>query len=113
MAGGSGRYNRGLIEELARDAAAQAVVTDDPSGAENPGRPAPQPRTRAAPSRRHAWLLGPPEDPGPHPALLVSQWLRHGGADGGWQVQVVWYSEDSDAVVQQWVDAAALRPNPE
>jgi len=66
MAGGTGKYNERLLESLARNAVADiAPLAETPMG-----------HTGLTPSRRHCWALGPPEDPGPHPALLTGPWQR-------------------------------------
>ena len=114
MAGGSGKYNQRVVAELAaaaeRDADAAPVLTSreivraDDLGDALASVPA---GSGLSPSRRHCWVLGAPEDPGPHPALLIGRWVRRGGE---WFVKVTWYSEAEDAVVQQWLPAGALRP---
>ena len=127
MAGGSGKYNRHLIEELARgaqagasqdhpadasDRAGVAASAAGPAGTataflgagEQLGSP-----SSSRPRSRHVWVVGPPEDPGPHAGVLVGNWVR--GSDGvSWCAQVIWYSQDADVVVQQSLPAAALRP---
>lgn len=124
MAGGSGKYNAPLIAAMARGAAARAgaqpaAAAGTGSLRRNAGADAAAARGAAhdreglappgsmPPGRRHAWVLGPAEDPGPHAALLVSGWVRQGST---WHVRVIWYSEEADAVVQQSVPASALRP---
>ena len=52
-------------------------------------------------------VAGPPDAPGPHPGLLL-EWRRSPGV--GWQARVVWVVEADEVVVQQWVDAALVRP---
>ena len=60
-----------------------------------------------APHRRHCWVAGPPEDPGPWPGLVLG-WQQ--GA-GGWQAWVVYLvGDDLDVAVQGWVGAGRLTP---
>lgn len=85
MAGGMGKYNEGLVRSLERSSEVEAAL-----GA----------------SRRHCWVIGPQDDPGPHPALLTA-WERRGSQWFGW---AIWYSEPDGVVVQQWLPSASLRP---
>ncbi|MFL6099075.1 MAG: hypothetical protein ACJ71T_03875 [Actinomycetales bacterium] len=58
--------------------------------------------------RRHCWVTGPAEEPGPWPGLVV-HWDR---ADGGWRAWVVYLVGDgqAQAAVQCWVERARLTP---
>jgi len=58
--------------------------------------------------RRHCWVIGPAEDPGPWPGLVL-EWHR---ADAGWRARVVYLTDADGAqtVVQTWLDARLLRP---
>ena len=109
MAGGAGKYNHRLVAALAEAAAANVTTTTAPppnrgtgkthNGVGGDGSP---PEGSALPaSRRHCWALGPPEDPGPHPALLTGSWVKR---ESQWFVMATWYSEAGGAVVQQWLD---------
>lgn len=106
MAGGTGKYNVRLIADLAAAATAPAETDGTPRHGHAADEPAPG-VLRLPPGRRHCWALGPPDDPGPHPALLTSDWVRQGR---DWVVKVSRYSEADDAMVQQWLPSTALRP---
>lgn len=59
--------------------------------------------------RRHCWVDGPPEDPGPHPGLI--QAWRH--SPQGWSALVVYVLDEAAqdvTTVQTWVPAEVLRP---
>lgn len=58
--------------------------------------------------RRHCWVIGPPEDPGPWPGLIL-EWHR---GDGGWRARVVYLTEvgGAETAVQTWLEASLLRP---
>ena len=85
MAGGMGRYNESLVGSLHRSSDGDTALKA---------------------SRRHCWVVGPREDPGPHPALLTA-WERRGSQWFGW---AIWYSEAAGVVVQQWLPATSLKP---
>ena len=63
---------------------------------------------RAAP-RRHCWVTGPAESPGPWPGLVV-EWRR--GDDDVWTARTVYVvTEDPPpVVVEQWLSADRVRP---
>ena len=132
MAGGSGKYNRHLIAEMARGAQARphpdhtARPTDLIDGLESLVEPlehvgASEGRRMAGegkqlgassssrPGARHVWVLGPVEDPGPHAGVIVGDWIRDRD-QVTWCARVVWYSEAADVIVQQSLPATALRP---
>ena len=57
--------------------------------------------------RRHCWVTGPDDDPGPFPGLVLD-WQRH--ADGTWQAWVIYLVGDVQTAVQTWVPEARLHP---
>ena len=62
---------------------------------------------RGGSPRRHCWVAGPEEDPGPWPGLILD-WQR---ADTGWRAWVVYLIGPSgDVVVQGWVVGDKLAP---
>ena len=63
--------------------------------------------TSVASSRRHCWVTGPDDDPGPFPGLVLD-WRRH--EDGTWQAWVVYLVDDLQGAVQAWVPAVRLQP---
>ena len=59
--------------------------------------------------RRHCWVIGPGEDPGPWPGLIL-EWHRDDA--GGWRARVVYLTElgGAETAVQTWLDSTLLRP---
>ncbi|HET9632441.1 hypothetical protein [Terrabacter lapilli] len=53
------------------------------------------------PSRRHVWVRGPREAPGPHPGVLLG-WEQR---DGQWFALVSYYLEGDGVLAQQWLAA--------
>ena len=69
--------------------------------------PVEAPAGSLGPARTHCWVLGPPDAPGPWPALVV-QW-HHG--EQGWVAQVVYVVDEGGPVmVTAWLAATQLRP---
>lgn len=58
------------------------------------------------PSRRHCWVSGPREAPGPHPGIVLA-WEQRGEA---WFALVSYYLEDDGVLAQQWLAADLLTP---
>jgi hypothetical protein len=58
------------------------------------------------PPRRHCWVTGPAEAPGPHPGLVIT-WERR---DDDWWAYVIWTVVTDRTVVQQWLPAELIRP---
>jgi hypothetical protein len=57
--------------------------------------------------RRHCWVTGPGEDPGPWPGLILD-WQH---TEAGWRAWVVYLVGDAhEVVVQGWVGRAQLKP---
>ena len=58
--------------------------------------------------RRHCWVTGPDEEPGPWPGLVL-QWDR---TDSGWRAWVVYLAGDDEeqVAVQCWVTRDRLSP---
>ena len=56
--------------------------------------------------RRHCWVSGPADTPGPHPGLVIS-WERRGD---DWWAYVVWTVVADRTVVQQWLPSALTSP---
>ena len=72
-----------------------------------PNAPASAASERGGSPRRHCWVTGPEEDPGPWPGLILD-WQR---ADTGWRAWVVYLIGPSgDVVVQGWVVGEKLAP---
>ena len=88
MAGGM-RSGRGLT--LAERSALSGVAPDRPAGRGG---------------RRHCWVTAPTPGQGPWPGLVLD-WQR---TDAGWRGYVV-YLRPGAVAVQEWVDAARLRPS--
>ena len=65
-------------------------------------------RTAHAAQRRHCWVTGPDEDPGPWPGLVLDWHLTQ----AGWRAWVVYLAgEGADQVtVQGWVGRDRLTP---
>ena len=61
----------------------------------------------AASSRRHCWVVGPNDAPGPFPGLVLD-WRRH--EDGTWCAYVIYVVDGLETAVQAWVPAARLQP---
>lgn len=57
-------------------------------------------------SRRHCWVTGSPDAPGPHPGLVLA-WQQR---PTGWHALVTYMIEADDALVQQWLSADLLTP---
>ena len=98
VAGGMGKFNENLIRSLTTEATEHQAVATAAGQREEPS---------AGPSRRHCWVAGPREDPGPHPGLVIS-WRRR--ERGDWYAWTTWYSEAEDALVQEWLHSSALTP---
>ena len=62
---------------------------------------------RAGTHRRHCWVTGPEDDPGPFPGLVLN-WQRQDG--GTWQAWVIYLVGDVQTAVQAWVPEALLHP---
>lgn len=85
----------------------------DPTG-RVPRRPGPTRAERVAASseqqtpRRHCWVAGPDDSPGPWPGLVV-EWRRDRGA---WVARTIYLVTDRQqpVVVEQWLSADRLRP---
>ena len=56
------------------------------------------------PSRRHCWVTGTRDSPGPHSSLVLA-WDKR---DGRRFAQVIYYVEADGVVVQQWLPADLL-----
>lgn len=58
--------------------------------------------------RRHCWVSGPDDEPGPWPGLVL-QWER---TEGGWRAWVVYLASEGpdEVVVQCWVERDRLTP---
>jgi hypothetical protein len=56
-------------------------------------------------TRRHCWVTGPDEDPGPWPGLILD-WQH---TESGWRAWVVYLYGDG-AAVQGWIERDCLRP---
>lgn len=80
-----------------------------------PRRPGPTLAERSADSRlssaprRHCWVTGPDESPGPWPGLVV-EWRRQGGDWIARTIYVVSEQEPPPVVVEQWLRLEQLRP---
>ena len=59
------------------------------------------------PARSHVWVQGPPGTHGPVPGLIL-RWDR--GPTGAWRALTVFYLEEQETLVQQWLDAQMLTP---
>lgn len=57
-------------------------------------------------SRRHCWVTGGPDAPGPHPGLVIS-WEKR---DGSWFGLAVYLIEGDGVLVQQWLPSELLTP---
>lgn len=60
-------------------------------------------------TRRHCWVQGPPEAPGPHHGLVL-EWRQAGPA---WRALVIYVVEGEDGevtTVQQWVARSLVEP---
>jgi hypothetical protein len=90
MAGGMQRQ-RGIGLTLAQRAALGGVA----------------PESAPTPHRRHCWVAGPDQDPGPWPGLVLD-WRR---SDDGWSAWVVYLVGEGEPVaVQGWVERERLTP---
>ena len=82
------------------------------SGIAGPATPAaranPATLTSRGAHRRHCWVLGPDDDRGPWPGLVL-QWDR---TAGGWRAWVVYLAGEGDdqVTVQTWVSRERLAP---
>ncbi|GAB3689123.1 hypothetical protein [Angustibacter aerolatus] len=87
------------------------ATTSAPALAPAPGEPPGITRPVAAGppvSRRHCWVLGPPDAPGRWPGLLV-EWARTGDV---WRGRVVYVVDDEGqaVLVESWVPSRQLEP---
>jgi hypothetical protein len=57
-------------------------------------------------ARRHCWVNGSDDAPGPHAGLVIG-WQR---TERGWMAQVAYVIEDDAAMVVQWLPADLLTP---
>ena len=57
-------------------------------------------------ARRHCWVTGSADSPGPHPGLVLG-WERRGEC---WFAQVAYLLEDEGAFVVHWLPADLLTP---
>ena len=55
-------------------------------------------------SRRHTWVTGPREAPGPHPGIVLG-WEQR---DGRWFALVSYYLEADGVLAQQWLAAEVV-----
>ncbi|GAA3703389.1 hypothetical protein GCM10022399_19950 [Terrabacter ginsenosidimutans] len=58
------------------------------------------------PSRRHCWVRGGPDAPGPHPGIVL-EWQKR---DDRWVALVSYVIEPEGVVVQQWLAPELLTP---
>ena len=65
--------------------------------------PVPSPPPAA---RRHCWVMGSADAPGPHAGLVIG-WQRR---EDGWYAQVAYMIEDDAAMVMQWLPRDVLTP---
>ncbi len=56
--------------------------------------------------RRHCWVTGPDDRPGPWPGLVLD-WEQ---GDAGWRAWVVYLLGPEELAVQGWVERARLAP---
>lgn len=56
--------------------------------------------------RRHCWVTGTTDAPGPHPGIVL-EWQQR---DGQWFALVSYWIEGDRALVQQWLSSELLRP---
>ncbi len=56
------------------------------------------------PSRRHCWVRGGQDAPGPHPGIVL-EWQQR---DGAWFALVAYVIEADRVLVQQWLSAELL-----
>lgn len=56
------------------------------------------------PSRRHCWVHGGHDAPGPHPGIVV-EWQQR---EGTWFALVAYLIEPDRVLVQQWLSAEML-----
>lgn len=70
------------------------------------GRPPPA----TAPGKRHCWVSGPAESPGPWPGLIL-EWQRNQEA-GAWRARMTWVVDEGPepVLVQQWLPSGLVRP---
>jgi hypothetical protein len=66
----------------------------------------PHPIPPTPPSRRHCWVDGTREAPGPHPGIVIA-WEQR---DGAWFALVSYYLETDGVLAQQWLAAELLTP---
>lgn len=78
MAGGQGKYSASMLQTLAHEAGTVPQARQQVAGR----------RGSLPASRRHCWVLEPPDDPVPHPVLVGPQ--RRGTP---WFGRTIWYSE--------------------
>ena len=58
------------------------------------------------PARRHCWVNGTTDAPGPHPGLVLA-WEKR---DDGWWALVAYFIEGDGVLVQQWLRGELLTP---
>jgi hypothetical protein len=56
--------------------------------------------------RRHCWVTGPDEDPGPWPGLILD-WQQ---TATGWRAWVVYLVGPDEIAVQAWAERSRLEP---
>jgi len=88
----------------------RGILRPVPADRAVPAGPASRPAAPAPRAARHCWVADPPGVPGLWPGLLT-EWRR---ADAGWQGLVCFAAVvgGRSMLLQDWVDAARLRPVP-
>lgn len=56
--------------------------------------------------RRHCWVTGPEDAPGPHAGIIL-EWAKRGEE---WHGRVAYCVDSDGALVVQWLPADLLRP---
>ncbi|MFB9376763.1 hypothetical protein ACFFKU_03875 [Kineococcus gynurae] len=90
------------VPHPARDPAGTPTGPTGPTG----GAPDPGPELSAG---RHCWVLGPAEDPGPFPGVLLA-WRREGPTWFGRVAFVRLDGRGRPVLTDGWIPATALRP---